>query len=73
MLVIALVLLAVVISTNVSWVLAYLRMIELQSEMAKMLASRTFSEYSIGEARLAETRREQKPAEEGYDTVWSEE
>ncbi len=56
--------------TNVFWFVMLLRREKLVADMAKLLASRTFSEYSIGEARLAETRREQKPTEEGYESLW---
>lgn len=56
---------------NILWCIALLKQGKTILELSKLLASRTFSEYSIGQARLAETRREQKPAEEdGYESVW---
>lgn len=62
--------LAFLVISNSLWAFIVWRREKLVSEMARLLASRTFSEYSIGEARLAGTRREQKPAEENYDSVW---
>lgn len=55
--------------SNVLWFILFIHKERQVTELSKLLASRTFSEYSIGEARLAETRREQKEAE-GYEQAW---
>jgi hypothetical protein len=50
-----------------------IRLMSTNRELAKLLASRNFTEYSLGEARTAKAAIEQKPSDEGYASAWDSE
>lgn len=46
---------------------------KMNHDLAKMLASRTYTEYSHAEAQVAKANLERKPETDGYATAWESE
>lgn len=61
---------AIVFLLCLAFVIAILKLLEVNRELSKLLASRNYTEYSVGEARMAKADAEQKP--KSYEDAWSE-
>lgn len=53
--------------------LRFRRLMKMNHDLAKMLASRTYTEYSHAEAQVAKANLERKPETDGYATAWESE
>jgi len=61
----------IVFVLSLAYVITILRLLEVNRELAKLLASRNYTEYSVGEARMAKADAEQKPSP-SYEEAWGE-
>lgn len=61
-----------IIAISIAFVIAHLRMAALLDKSLQILASKNYTEYSVGQARMVKANSGQKP-EPSYDGAWEEE